>query len=127
MHEGIIAVLAPQYVDDPRMQYAIALANGEVNQSHCYHDRVVVLLAAHMLEMGDRAGAGGAVSSKSEGGLSVSFGAGDYKGLLGDTGYGREVDRLNRLCYGLTARTAWNVSGCAPGVDRGGVWPWLGE
>ena len=107
MYEGIIAVLAPQFVDDPRMQYAIELANDEVNPSHCYHDKVVVLLAAHMLEMGDRAGVGGAVTSKTEGGLSVSFNVGQSTGALGDTGYGREVDRLNRLCYGLTARTGW--------------------
>lgn len=107
MYEGIIAVLAPQFVDDPRMSYAIQLAGDEVNPSHCYHDKAVVLLAAHMLEMGDRAGAGGAVTSKTEGGLSVSFSAGNVTGSLGDTGYGREVERLNRLCYGMSARTGW--------------------
>ena len=108
MYEGIIAVLAPQYAEDPRMQYAIQLAITEVNLNHCYYDRVVVLLAAHMLEISGRAGAGGPVTSRSEGGLSISFGTGqNSSGSLGDTGYGREVDRLNRLCYGMSARTGW--------------------
>ena len=100
-----IAALAPQFVDDPRMPAVISIAGKQVSPDHCYREEVVVLLAAHMLELGDRAGAGGAVSSKSEGGLSVSFSVGDATGLLGDTSYGRQVERLNRLCYGLSART----------------------
>lgn len=101
----ITAVYAPAFVDDSRMPIAIEIAGKQVATNHCFHDEVVVLLAAHMLEMGDRAGSGGAVTSRSEGGLSISFAAGS--GLLGTTSYGQEVERLNHLCYGLTARTGW--------------------
>ena len=104
---ALVAILAPQFVDDPRMTYAMQIAGEEVSLSHCYRDRVVVLLAAHMLEMGDRAGASGSVASRSEGGLSISFNSGNSSGLLADTSYGLEVQRLNLLCYGFSARTAW--------------------
>lgn len=104
---GYVAILAPAFVDDPRMPGAMEIASKQVSLTHCYREEVVVLLAAHMLEMGDRAGVGGAVSSKSEGGLSVSFNAGESSGLLGDTAYGRQVEYYNRLCFGLSARTGW--------------------
>lgn len=103
----IIAVYAPAYVDDPRMPAAISIAEKQVNPEHCFYEEVVVLLAAHMLEIGDRAGAGGTVASKSEGGLSISYNAGSSSGLLGTTSYGMQIESLNRLCYGLTARTGW--------------------
>lgn len=108
-----VSVLAPEYANDPRMPAAMLLASEEVSSSHCYRERVVVLLAAHMLSMGDRAGVGGAVASKREGDLSVAFSQpiiGD-RGLLADTGYGQEVQRLNRLCYGMTAMTGWSGNG----------------
>lgn len=104
--EEYMTVVAPQFVDDPRLPIALEMAARQVAPDHCYYAEVVALLAAHVLEVGDRGGVSGAVSSRSEGGLSVSFAAGG-SGLLGSTSYGAEVERLNRLCYGLTARTAW--------------------
>lgn len=120
--EALIALLAPAYAEDPRMPAAILLAEQEVDPNHCYHDRVVVLLAAHMLEMADRGATGGGeeggaasgqvVKSMSEGGLSISYGsdfnAGSSSGTsLDSTTYGQEVLRLNQLCYGITAQTGW--------------------
>lgn len=110
--EDLIPILAPAFVDDPRMPAAIALADTQVAPDHCYHDQVVVLTAAHFLTVADRGaeygGVGGNVVSMSEGGLSLSFGNnGALAGSLGSTSYGTEIDRLNRLCYGMSARTAW--------------------
>lgn len=111
-----VSVLAPEYANDPRMPAAMQLAGEEVGPSHCYRERVVVLLAAHMLAMGDRAGVGGAVASKREGDVAVAFSQpiiGD-RGLLADTGYGQEVQRLHRLCYGMSAMTGWSGGSAAP-------------
>jgi hypothetical protein len=109
-----VDVLAPQYSNDPRMDAAMQMAAKLVNPTHCYYDEVVVLLAAHMLSLGDRAGVGGAVASKSEGELSISYHAppsASEGGLLGGTPYGQQVLNLNQLCYGMTARTAWMGDG----------------
>jgi hypothetical protein len=105
--EALVAALAQPYVNDPRMAAALLLAADEVHPEHCYRDRVVVLTAAHMLAMGDRAGVGGAVASQREGGLEVTYFQAASSGGLADTAYGLEVKRLNFLCFGLTARTAW--------------------
>lgn len=108
MYEALIPILAPEFVDDDRMEGALLIAAKQVDLDHCYHDEVVVLLAAHLLAGADRGGTGGAIKSESEGGLSRTFAdAGASGDGLGLTSYGQEVSRLNRLCYGLTARTAW--------------------
>ena len=108
----LIPILAPAYVNDARLPAAIEMAQTQVAAGHCYYDQVVALLAAHTLSVADRgaefAGVSGNVQSMSEGGLSISFGnSSDISGSLGSTTYGNEIDRLNRLCYGFTARTAW--------------------
>jgi hypothetical protein len=97
--EALVAALAQPYVNDPRMAAALLLAADEVHPEHCYRDRV--------LAMGDRAGVGGAVASQREGGLEVTYFQAASSGGLADTAYGLEVKRLNFLCFGLTARTAW--------------------
>lgn len=51
-------------------------------------------LAAHMLTMRTRSGAGGAVSSESEGSLSRSYTASSDKSLLASTSYGQEYIAL---------------------------------
>lgn len=102
---ALTAIIAPQFIGDPRMVPAVAMAEAEITEDHCYHDRVAVLLAAHMLAMADRGSGGGAVSSESEGGLARSFAVDTDAAGLGLTGYGREAQRLNFLCYGFVART----------------------
>lgn len=108
-YADLIPVLAPDLVGNPGWPIAIELAEEELAPDHCYHDRVVVLLAAHILTLANRGGSGGGgpVKSMSEGGLSISFGDSGSKSALGATPYGSEVLRLNYLCYGMTARTAW--------------------
>lgn len=99
-------VVAPEFACDDRFSAALTLAALEVSPTHCYRDKVVVLLAAHMLAMADRSAlASGPVSSMSEGGLSISFAGGSNM----PTPYGNEIRRLNRLCYGITAMTGWEV------------------
>lgn len=104
----IVAIYGPQYSDDPRLPAALSVAGGQLAPDHCYHSEAVALLALHMLAIADRGGSGGAVASETEGGLSRSFrDAGGPTGSLGATSFGTELARLNKLCYGLTARTAW--------------------
>ena len=102
-----IALLGPEYVDDPRLALALELAASELALDHCFFDKAVALLALHSLAVSDRGASVGAVVSESEGGLSRSFSVGASTGPLSGTSYGVELDRLNRLCYGMTARTAW--------------------
>ena len=107
---AIVAIYALQFVDDPRLPTAIALADQQIALDHCTRPQAVALLALHMLEVGGRGGNGGSVASLTEGGLSVSFSGVDGSGLLATTSFGIELERLNRECYGFAARTAdWTV------------------
>lgn len=103
---AIVALYAPQYVDDPRLETALTLADGQIAEDHCQRELAVVLLALHTMEIADRAGSSGSVASKSEGGLSIAFTGGGNSGLL-VTSFGTELDRINRMCYGFSARTAY--------------------
>ena len=117
-------VIAPDLAASPQAAAAIALASTQVNATHCYYDAVVANLAAHMLAMAVRQGSTGAVTSKREGDLAISFAAPSV--ALSDlqaTSYGQEVDRLNRLCYGLSARFAFEAQP-AP-LDAAEQWGWL--
>lgn len=121
---ALVDLLAPAYKDDTRWPEALLLAADEVSPDHCYRDRVIVLLAAHMLEIADKGVSAGSgmgsgsttqqVQTKKEGDISVTYfenkqqaDTSDSSGALGQTAYGAEVLRLNRLCFGMTARTAW--------------------
>ncbi len=103
----LIHVIAPDLADNPNIYAAIEVATAQVAENHCYRDVVIANMAAHILTIGARGGSGGAITAESEGGLSRSYGATKTDGL-GATSYGQEVERLNRLCYGLSARTAWH-------------------
>jgi len=121
-YEALIPILAPDLIGNPGWEVALEMAEAEVNPDHCYYDRVVVLTAAHILSSGSQGGALlGAVKSQSEGGLSITYETGSSSG--GSTSaYGSEVKRLNYLCYGMSARTAWlKDPGMVP-VDLT-VWP----
>lgn len=104
----LIPLLAPEYKDDPRLAASIALAITTVNPNHCYYDQVVALTAVHTLALADRGGSSsGPVVSESEGGLSRTYaGSKTGSGPNGSTSYGMEIDRLDRLCFGFSARTA---------------------
>lgn len=100
----LISVIAPDLAMHDGLAPAIEMAGAQVSASHCYRDVVIANMAAHILTLGGRGGSGGAITSESEGGLSRSYGTSRTDGLAA-TSYGQEVERLNRLCYGGTART----------------------
>lgn len=105
---AIVAIVAPEYVGDPRLPGAILLALPQVADEHCYHDHVVVLTAAHMLSLSDAGGSQSTpVVEEREGGLQRRFAERRNETGIGYelTSYGREITRLNFLCYGFTART----------------------
>ena len=103
----LIPVIAPELVGNANLAGAITLADGQIAADHCYRDAAVANLAAHILTLAKRGGSAGAVTSKAEGSLSIGYGAQAVMGALGTTAYGQELTRLNRLCYGLSARTGW--------------------
>jgi len=81
-----------------RVDGVIELAEDQVGQVFGRNrELAVAYLAAHMLTVGQRAGAGGAIAMKREGDLQLQFqGTGDDAGL-GSTSYGQEYRRLKRL------------------------------
>ena len=102
----LLAVLAPEYVTDPRLAAVLTMVLLTVRLDHCYYRQVVALLVAHTLTLADRGGVAGQVSSEKEGDLERSYAYARETGL-GSTSYGSEVMRLNRLCFGFSARTGW--------------------
>lgn len=105
--EQLLALLAPSFVGDARFPGAITLATAQVAQDHCFRSQVIVLLAAHILASADQGVGGGAITSMKEGGLSITYAdAGSGEGLA-STGYGKQIQRLNHLCYGMTATTGF--------------------
>ena len=109
----LIPILAPEFVGNPNLLGAIGIAETLIALDHCYRDQVVALMAAHYLTIAGLGGAAsGQVVSQKEGQLSVTYATGGSGNSgsgrgLDKTSYGQEVDRLNRLCFGFTARTAW--------------------
>lgn len=104
----LISIIAPELVGNPNLTGAIDMAEGQVAAGHCKRSEAVAYLAAHILTVAGRGGTGGAVTSETEGSLSRGYGA-TGTASLDSTSYGNEVQRLNRLCYGLSARTGWPV------------------
>jgi hypothetical protein len=104
--EEIIPVIAPEFACKDATQ-AIEIAEIQIAEGLCGKRRplLVAYLAAHIMALGKRsAGAGGAVTSLSEGSLSIGFGSTGVMGSLGQTSYGIEYDRLSRGCI-FAART----------------------
>lgn len=101
----LIPIIAPELVGHANLADAIVMVTDEVAADHPYFDRVVANLAAHVMTLSARGGSAGAVTSESEGSLSRGYGAVGMT-RLDTTAYGQEVQRLNRMAYGMTARTA---------------------
>lgn len=103
--DQILPVIAPELgcvdADD-----AIAIAEMQIADGLCGDKRplLVAYLAAHILTIGKRGGAAGAVTGLKEGQLSINYGSTGIMGSLGQTGYGAEYDRLSRACV-FAART----------------------
>lgn len=67
-------------------------------------------LAAHVYTLSKRRGAGGSVSSESEGDLSRSYSNNSMVGSLGQTTYGQEFTRLQRM-FMFNPRTRVDIDG----------------
>ena len=103
----LIPIIAPELVGNPNLSGAIDLASSQVAASHCQHDAAVAYLAAHILTVAGRDGSSGTLDSESEGSLSRSFSSATPTSSLDATSYGQEFQRLNKICYGFSARTGW--------------------
>lgn len=102
----LLPLLAPEFIGDPRFELAVELVEEEVNADHCYYDRVVILMAAHMLAITSPDAIGGQAISKSEGQLSITYAKREITGGMDGSAYGREAARLTLLCGGgFTAMT----------------------
>lgn len=101
----LIPLIAPELAGNVMLSDAIALAESEIAADHCRRDAAVANLAAHTLTIAARGGSAGPVTSESEGSLSRSYGVDVGSGALDSTSYGKELKRLNRICYGFSART----------------------
>ena len=104
--QEIISVIAPELEDNPNLNAAIEIADTQIAINHCKRDLAVAYLTAHILTLSERGGRSGAVASKTEGSLSVSY-ATVANSVLDSTSYGSELQRINKQCYALSARTAW--------------------
>lgn len=99
-----LALIAPELssVDDPTRDSVIELAEGQVGSvfTGVQRELAVAYVTAHMLTLRNRKGAGGFVTGKTEGDLSLSFGA--VGGVVGMTEwhatvYGQEFKRMQRM------------------------------
>ena len=104
--EELIPVIAAEFACKDATQ-AIQLAEMQIAPNLCGDRRplLVAYLAAHIMSLAQRTGgAGGQVTSLSEGALSMGFGSTGIMGSLSQTSYGIEYDRISRGCI-FAART----------------------
>ena len=96
-----LTLRAPALAENANVSLYIAAAREDLNP--CYFgasiEKAVALLAAHTMTLSldplRAGGTGGAVTSKSEGALSIGFSSGSMAGTdWGQTSYGLELSRL---------------------------------
>lgn len=103
--EELLPLIAAEHAADPNRVTFLELAEGQVGQVFgAQRDLAVAHLAAHMLTLSKRQGDGGAIASRSEGGVSISYAGGQRSQELDQTVYGKEFKRLRRATV-LTVRT----------------------
>lgn len=102
----LIPIIAPELVGNCNLYGAIEMAEDQIAAGHCKRTQAVAYLAAHILTIAGRGGTGGAVTSETEGSLSRGYAVTGAGTRLDSTSYGIEFQRLNRLCYGFSARTS---------------------
>lgn len=100
----LLATIAPEFATVDATG-AIGVAELQIAAGLCGDQRplLVAYLAAHILTVAGRAGAGGSVASLKEGQLSINYTT-SAGGTLQSTSYGSEYDRLSRACI-FTPRT----------------------
>ena len=103
----LLEAIAPetQSVDPDVIAVHIGLAEAQTgNVYKDSRDYAVALLAAHGLTLSERRGAGGRISSQTEGQLGAVYQNVGFDGELTTTSYGIELQRLRRQ-YIFSART----------------------
>lgn len=103
----LISVVAQEFAEDPRLDGMIEIAESQVGEDHPSRQLAIAYMAAHMLVVADRAGTGGAVVSRSEGGLSESYAVAAGSDDLASTSYGKQLSALNQRAYGFSATTGY--------------------
>ena len=102
--EQILDLIAPQFIDDPNKLSFLTLACNRTSQAafRTNYAQAIALRAAHMMTLAqpknrNSAGAGGSISSMSEGDLSISFATNPNNAKypdLNSTAYGRQLIEL---------------------------------
>lgn len=97
----IVVLRNPSITEDARLTSMIELAETRLSTDAFgdNYNEAVALLVLHMYEVSDRSGSGGPITSEKEGQLSRSFGAAASSGALGDTAWGRELERLTKSLH----------------------------
>lgn len=108
----IVVLRKPSLSGDSRLTSMIDLAETRLNECTFgdNYNEAVALYVLHMYEQSDRNGSGGPITSEKEGQLSRSFGATASSGSLGDTSWGRELERLTKSLHLLPRNRM--MSGC---------------
>ena len=122
---AILSSIAPQFDSNVNRDDHISLAELRTNET-CYGNKynyAVALRAAHTLTLSDiqnssGSGSAGAITSKKEGDLSISFGStgGSIDSYLGLTSYGKDLIDLREgsilpfQITGLTVDCAGNLT-----------------
>jgi len=94
-----IKLIAPSFEDLENLADYIELAEQQVSTNMCNRELAVAYLTAHIIELANRGGTGGVISSESEGQLTRSYDTGTGSdSLLSVTSYGQEYLRILRNC-----------------------------
>lgn len=96
----IFNAIAPQYSSDPRLSTFQSIAQSLTSQTFFSnnYEYAVALRMAHMITISNRLrGKGGAITSESEGEVSISYATNSkMTGALSQTSYGIELEQLTR-------------------------------
>ena len=91
---GKLELIAPEFVDDANILDYIDIASAQVSPDMINRDLAIAYLTAHIIELRNRRGSGGVISSESEGSLSQSFHIAHDTSRLSVTAYGMEFLRV---------------------------------
>ena len=102
----IVTTRNPTFAADSRLDDFISLAVDQTDTAFFGTDYnlAVALRTMHDMEMASRGGAGGAISSETEGKLERRYAVSVSDDPLKSTSYGRELTMLMRQYSGLSAR-----------------------
>ena len=103
----ILEAIAPELAELDQAILDVHIDLAETQTGTVYGDsrnHAVALLAAHTATVANRQGAGGRISSQTEGQLGVVYQQVGFDGELTTTSYGIELQRLRRQ-YIFSART----------------------